>query len=113
MPHCLHVVANAVQSFSTTPPEELNPKMPANKRQIPLPDGRTVEGAVIRFQDAGEHWNEYLVDDGTVIRVKLVATEIVKVEGEWDQLGNPLYIVGSTNLAVVSSPDHLKRNGGS
>jgi len=86
--------------------------VPANKRNIPLPDGRVVEGTVMGFQTGGEHWNEYLVDDGTVVRVKLVATEILKVEGEFDPTGNPLYVVATTNISVVSSPDNLKRNGG-
>jgi hypothetical protein len=87
--------------------------MPANKRMVPIPpDGRLVEGTVVSFQTGAEHWNEYLVDDGTVIRVKLIATEIVKVDGYWDPQGNPLYAVGSTNLSVVSSPDHLKKKEG-
>ena len=86
--------------------------MPANKRMIPLPDGRTVEGTIMGFQTGGEHWNEYLVDDGSVIRVKLVATEVLKVQGEYDPNGNPLYVVATTNISVVSSPDQLRKEGG-
>jgi len=85
--------------------------MPANSRKVPLPDGRVVDGIALPFQGS-DNWNEYFVDDGTVIRIKLVATEIVKVDGEFDQQGNPLYVVASTNLAVVSAPDHLKKDGG-
>lgn len=64
------------------------------------------------FQAGGEHWNEYLVEDGSVLRVKLVATEVVRVDGQYDQEGNPLYIVNSTNVLAVSSPEDLMRKEG-
>jgi hypothetical protein len=42
--------------------------MPAKKRKVQLPpDNRTVEPTLMPFQTGGEHWNEYLVDDGTVV----------------------------------------------
>jgi hypothetical protein len=68
-----------------------------------------VEGTVMPFQTGGEHWNEYLVDDGTVLRVKQVATEVIRVDGYYDQEGNPMYLLNSTNVMVASSPDDLKR----
>jgi hypothetical protein len=83
--------------------------MPPKKRKIQLPDGREVEALVMPFQAGGEHWNEYLVDDGSVIRLKLVVTEILRVEGEYDQAGNPAYLVSSTNVTAVSAPDELRR----
>jgi hypothetical protein len=81
----------------------------ARKKKVPLPDGTFVEGTVMPFQTGGEHWNEYLVDDGTVLRVKQVATEVIRVDGYYDQEGNPMYLLNSTNVMVASSPDDLKR----
>ncbi|MFZ0667744.1 MAG: hypothetical protein WAM97_18505 [Acidimicrobiales bacterium] len=86
--------------------------MPGNRRKVNLPDGRQAEASVVSFQSAGEHWNEYLVDDGTVIRFKAVVTEILKVDGEYDPEGSPMYMVGNANLVVVSAPDHLRKDGG-
>jgi hypothetical protein len=86
--------------------------MPSNKRQIPLPDGRVVEGTVMPFQVGGEHWNEYLTDDGSVIRVKLVATEMIRLDGEYAPDGQPIYLLSATNVMTVSAPDDLKRGGG-
>lgn len=80
------------------------------KRKINLPDGREVEGTVLNFRGTVEPWTEYLVDDGTVIRIKIVATEVVRLEGEYDPTGNPLYFVGTTNVMAVSAPDELRRN---
>ncbi len=71
--------------------------------------GRTVEATPIDFQAQGEHWNQYLLTDGSVIKMKLVLTEIVRVDGEYDAEGNPIYIVKSTNILSVSAPEDLKR----
>jgi hypothetical protein len=83
-----------------------------DKKKVQLPDGRWVEGTLMHFQTGGEHWNEYLVDDGTLLRVKLVATEVVKVDGQFDQEGNPVYVLNSANVMVVRSPEDLKRGQG-
>ena len=64
------------------------------------------------FQTGGEHWNEYLVDDGSVLRLKLVATEVIRLDGQFDQEGNPLYMVNSTNVLTVSAPEDLMHKEG-
>lgn len=63
----------------------------------------------IGYRASGEHWNEYLVDDGTVVRIKLVVTEILRLEGQYDPQGNPLYRMTSTNVMSVSAPENLRR----
>lgn len=82
----------------------------ARKKKVPLPDGRVVEGTIMPFQTGGEHWNEYLVDDGTVVRVKLVVTEIIRVDGEYDAQGDPIYTVQSTNVSNISAPEELRQS---
>lgn len=81
------------------------------KKKLKLPNGQEVDATVLSFQGGGEHWNEYLVDDGTVIRVKLVATEVLRLDGQYDAQDNPIYLLQSTNVMAVSSPDKLKRKG--
>lgn len=63
----------------------------------------------VEFQIRKEDWNEYQLMDGTVIKMKLVVSEILRVEGVYDAEGNPAYRIKSTNLPVVKSPDALKR----
>ncbi len=83
------------------------------KKRVPVGDGNFIEGTVMPFQTGGEHWNEYIVDDGSLLRVKLVATEVIRLDGQYDQEGNPVYILNSTNVLVVAAPDELKRGEGS
>jgi hypothetical protein len=86
--------------------------MAPRKRKISLPDGRTVEGTLVPINASTEHWNEYFLEDGSVLRVKAVVTEAVRIEGEWDAYGNPIYFTASTNILAVSAPDSLMRDGG-
>jgi hypothetical protein len=79
------------------------------KRRIDIPGQGEMDVTEVGFQSGGEHWNEYLADDGTVIRVKLVATEVLRVDGVYDPEGNPAYFVRSTNVTSVSAPEELRR----
>jgi hypothetical protein len=58
---------------------------------------------------SAEHWNEYVLTDGSVIRVKTVVTEILKVEGKFDAEGNPQYVIRSTQIVSVSASDRARR----
>jgi len=71
--------------------------------------GREVDATEIEFQTRKEDWNEYQLMDGTVIKMKLVVSEIFRIDGMYDDVGNPVYQIKSTNLPVVRSPDDLKR----
>lgn len=81
------------------------------KRKIRTSDGQEVEATVMTFQEGGEHWNEYIVGDGTLVRMKLVATEVLRLDGEYDLEGNPIYLINSTNVTHVSAPDELRKGG--
>jgi hypothetical protein len=84
------------------------------KKKIRLDPNTEVDATVMPFQTVMEHFNEYLVDDGTVVQIKLVATEIVKIDDAYDEQGQPVYVIGSTNVTTISVPEELKRpEGGS
>lgn len=71
--------------------------------------GREVDATEVDFQTRKEEWNEYQLMDGTSIKMKLVVSEIFKVADEYDEEGNPVYVVRSNNVLVVRSPDNLKK----
>lgn len=73
------------------------------KRRITLPTGDTIMGTELGFRVGGEYWNEYLLDDGTVIRVKLVVTGVCRLDGKVDEKGQPAYLVNSKNVLAVSA----------
>jgi hypothetical protein len=80
-------------------------------RRIQGSDGREHEAEPVGFRASGEHFNEYLLDDGTVLRIKLVLTEVLRMSGLYDRYGNPAYIVRSSEVMAVDAPDHLMEGG--
>ena len=79
------------------------------KKKIPGPDGKLVSATEVGFRNSGEHWNEYLLDDGSVISIKLVVTSAFRVDDLFDEEGTPVYVVKSTNVMNVSVPEELRR----
>jgi hypothetical protein len=71
-------------------------------QRIRGPDGKDHDATSVGFQNAREYWNEYLLDDGTIIRLKLVATEVLRVEDMRDANGAPVYVVKSTNVMTAN-----------
>ena len=70
---------------------------------------RQVQATPVEINQSSERWNEYLLEDGTVLKMKLVLKKVYKVEGEYDEEGNPVYVMQSTNVTAVSSPKELKK----
>lgn len=81
------------------------------KRKIRAPDGSEVEATELSFQNVREHWNEYLLDDGTIIKLKPVATELFRLDDRHDNEGNPVYILKSRNILVVNAAEERRRPG--
>ena len=80
----------------------------ANKIKINF-GGEEVEALSIDINQTNEYWNQYLLDDGTMIKMKPVATKVLRVDNKYDLEGNPLYIIQSTNITSVNAPDNLKK----
>jgi hypothetical protein len=75
----------------------------AGIRKIQGPDGQEHEAEPVGFRTSGEHFNEYLLDDGTVLKVKLVLTEIMKITDMRDQQGNPVYLLQHQQVTSIDS----------
>jgi hypothetical protein len=80
-------------------------------RRILGPDGQEHEAEPIGFRATGEHFNEYLLDDGVVLRIKLVLTDVWKVKNVYDGDGDPVYLVSQSQVIAVDAPDHLREGG--
>lgn len=80
-----------------------------NVEKFKFPDGREVNAEEIAINQANENWNEYLLEDGSTIRLKAVAVKVIRLVGEYDNSGNPVYFINSTNIVSVKSPETLKK----
>jgi len=77
--------------------------------KIRLPNGREVEAKQVDFEVVREDWNEYKLEDGTVLKFKAIVTDIIRTEEYDPTTGNPIYHVRSTNILRVKVPEHLRR----
>ena len=71
--------------------------------------GREVDATSVDFRIEREDWNEYQLLDGTHLRLRLVMSEVYRVDGQYDAEGNPIYVTKSGNVLAARSPDDLKR----
>jgi len=79
-------------------------------KQIPGPDGNLVDAEVVDVDQSTDRWCEYKLEDGAVIRAKPIIIGFLRVPGQYDPEGNPLYAIrGGVTHAIVSVPDSLKK----
>lgn len=69
--------------------------------------GRSVRVDVI---ESTERFSELRLEDGTTLRIKPNVMKVARLVGQWDSDGNPIYVVGSRSLVLVSeAPAGLKK----
>ena len=76
--------------------------------KIPF-QGQEVDATLVDFRIEREEWNDYQLYDGTHLRIRLVLSEVFRVDGHYDPEGNPIYVAKSGNVIVARPPDELKR----
>ena len=70
---------------------------------------KEVDGIVVGVIESLERFSEVKLEDGTTIKTKMNTVEAIRLDGQWDTEGNPIYHVKSQNLVVVTkSPENLK-----
>lgn len=74
--------------------------MAEKKRTISL-FGQTSEVVDVPITKALENFNEYELEDGSVLRVKNVAGSILRVKDQYNVDGSPIYIVLATPVVNV------------
>ena len=79
-------------------------------KNIKVPyQGKSYDALDMEFKTIKEEWNEYETSDGSSIRLKVVVTNIARVKGQYDKVGNPIYVVRSSNVVSIVSPENLKQ----
>jgi hypothetical protein len=80
------------------------------RRKITVQPGQPPrEAELVQVTSAQENWNEYLLEDGSLVKTKAVLTEVWRVVGEYDAEGNPSYVLKSGGIVVVNAPEDLRK----
>lgn len=75
-------------------------------------NGVEIPGVSVGFKSGSENWSDYLLDDGSVIKLKPVVMEIVRLDGRFEPDGTPAYAVKAQNVVATSAPDNLRKRPG-
>jgi hypothetical protein len=75
--------------------------MAEEMKKVPM-FGHDIEVADVPIKKATEFFNEYELEDGSVLRVKSVATAIYRIEGQFVQ-DRPVYLVLTSPAVNVTS----------
>lgn len=72
--------------------------------------GKKVEGESINFKlISPEQWNEYQLNDGTILRVKTILGAVIRIP-EYNPDGDPIYVINTQNHVVIGSvPEELRK----
>lgn len=58
---------------------------------------------------AEEPWVTLHLADGSVLRARVNIAEVFRVEGVWDQNGDPVYNFKSQTMVTVTAPEGLRK----
>jgi hypothetical protein len=84
--------------------------MAETKKKLPL-FGQETEVAEVPILKSEEGFNRYELEDGTILRVKNVATSILRIEGQFNPApdGRPIYLVFTSPVVNVDSSPLTKQ----
>lgn len=70
------------------------------------PDGNLVDAQRLTIEASEDSFSDVLLEDGTTIRLKVVAIGAIRYENQWDLKGDPIYTVqNQVVLTVKDCPD--------
>lgn len=63
-------------------------------------NGKESDATPIAFTSGGEMAGSVLLDNGVVLKVRVIVTEVLQLEGVTDPLGRPAYLLQHQTIVV-------------
>ena len=78
---------------------------------VTLPDGSQKHGVEVQVVESTEKWSEFTLQDGSTVRAKAVLASAIRLEGEFDTNGRPIYVLNASMNAITSysPPEFMKK----
>ena len=70
-------------------------------------EGKMIEAEKMSFKLVEDPWCVYRLEDGTLLKIKVMVAEVFRMPTKDPLTGLPNFIVKSTNLMSVDPPDKL------
>lgn len=75
-------------------------------------NGRQYPTELVDVAEAARPWADFLLSDGTRLRVHVVIDAVQRLSNEYDPNGKPLYHVRAKTVHVVEPPPELCKEPG-
>jgi len=84
--------------------------MPERRTRIVVPpDNTPVDGFDVPVEQSTDRWSELQLEDGSILKVKPIIANVVRVPDRFDPDGNPIYVIrGGITMVVLEVPENLK-----
>jgi len=86
--------------------------MADRKVKVNLPGLGVVDGTPVQILESTERWCDVKLEDGTTLRIKPVIMSVSRIDGHYDNEGNPMYAVQAGQTMTADAPDHLRKQAG-
>ncbi|MGO9096058.1 MAG: hypothetical protein ACLQGV_12615 [Bryobacteraceae bacterium] len=83
--------------------------MAERKVRVNVPTVGFVDGTPVQVLESTERWTDIKLEDGSVLRLKPVVMSVVRVEGRYDNDGNPMYAIQAGHVMTANAPDNLRQ----
>lgn len=70
--------------------------------------GKQVTGQAVEFDAKAESWNQYVLEDGSILKLKIVLLDVVRLD-TYNEIGDPIYQFSAQQLVVAQVPPNLKK----
>lgn len=78
--------------------------------KMTMPGIGLVDAIEVGVSESTERWTDITLEDGSVLRLKSVVLGAIRIEGQYDMEGKPVYSLKINQvMVVVSAPDHLRK----
>ena len=85
--------------------------MAETRRKVTVQGLGTLEGVDVAVTESHERWTEVLLADGTTVRLKPNVLTVTRIDGKYDNEGNPVYVVNSQQMMIVQNvAPHLRQS---
>lgn len=71
--------------------------------------GKSRDAKQIDVLEAARPWTDFLLEDGSRLRVNVIVDAVHRIEGEYDTRGNPIYFVNARTVSSTFSPENLRK----
>ena len=86
--------------------------VPEKRIKVELPNVGLVEAVQVPINESTEKWSDVQLGDCTVLRLKPVVISVFRIDGHYDQDGNPVYQIKANQVMAVEAPEHLRKGAG-